>query len=81
VGDEADVDAVAPWAHAAAHSGLRVQSAGLLLVDTSFVYPGHGCCAGLLPDRVRCQRRQHRRRQRLHRGAAAAVLFPVSPGG
>lgn len=50
VGDEADVDTVALWAHVAARCGLRVQSAGLLLVDTDFVYPGHGCYAGLLRE-------------------------------
>ena len=46
-GTEADVDAVALWLHVAAHAGWRIQSAGLLLIDTSFVYPGHGCYAGL----------------------------------
>ena len=50
VGDEADVDAVALWVHAAARCGLRVQSAGLLLVDTGFIYPGHGCYAGLFRE-------------------------------
>lgn len=48
--DEADVDVVALWAHVAARSGLRVQSAGLLLVDTDFIYPGHGCYAGLFRE-------------------------------
>lgn len=46
-GTEADVDTVAAWLHVAARNGLRVQSAGLLLVDTGFVYPGHGLYAGL----------------------------------
>lgn len=50
VGTEADVDAVALWAHLTAHCGLRVQSVGLLLVDTGFIYPGHGCYAGLLRE-------------------------------
>jgi len=50
VGNEADVDAVALWAHVAARAGLRVQSVGLLLVDTDFIYPGHGCHAGLLRE-------------------------------
>ncbi|MCO5975293.1 DUF2779 domain-containing protein [Ideonella oryzae] len=50
VGTEADVDAVALWAHVAARCGLRVQSVGLLLVDTGFIYPGHGCYAGLLRE-------------------------------
>jgi hypothetical protein len=50
VGDEADVDTVALWAHVAARSGLRIQSVGLLLVDTDFVYPGHGCYAGLFRE-------------------------------
>jgi len=50
VADEADVDAVALWAHVAARCGLRVQSAGLLLVDTDFIYPGHGCYAGLFRE-------------------------------
>ncbi|WP_028998613.1 DUF2779 domain-containing protein [Azohydromonas australica] len=46
-GTDADVDAVALWLHVMARNALRVQSAGLLLIDTSFVYPGHGCYAGL----------------------------------
>ncbi|WP_066342161.1 DUF2779 domain-containing protein [Azohydromonas lata] len=46
-GSEADVDAVALWAHVLSRNALRVQSAGLMLVDTAFVYPGHGCYAGL----------------------------------
>ena len=50
VGDEADVDAMALWVHVASRCGLRVQSAGLLLVDTDFIYPGHGCYAGLFRE-------------------------------
>ncbi|WP_148289898.1 hypothetical protein [Ideonella sp. B508-1] len=50
VGTEADVDTVALWAHVAARCGLRVQTVGLLLVDTGFIYPGHGCYAGLLRE-------------------------------
>jgi Domain of unknown function(DUF2779) len=50
VGDDADVDAVALWAHVAARCGLRVQSVGMLLVDTDFIYPGHGCYAGLFRE-------------------------------
>jgi Domain of unknown function(DUF2779) len=50
VGDEADVDAVALWAHVAARCGLRVAGVGLLLVDTDFIYPGHGCHAGLFRE-------------------------------
>jgi hypothetical protein len=50
VGDEADVDAMALWLHVAARCGLRVQSVGLLLVDTDFLYPGHGCYAGLFRE-------------------------------
>jgi hypothetical protein len=50
VGDDADLDTVALWAHVAARSGLRIQSVGLLLVDTDFVYPGHGCYAGLFRE-------------------------------
>lgn len=50
VGDEADVDQVALWTHVAARNGLRIQSAGLLLVDTDFVYPGLGCYSGLLRE-------------------------------
>lgn len=46
-GTDADVDAVALWWHVALQSGLRVQSGGLLLLDTGFVYPGHGLYAGL----------------------------------
>lgn len=47
VGTDADVDVVAFWTHVAARCGLRVQSAGLMLIDTDFVYPGMGCYAGL----------------------------------
>ena len=50
VGDDADVDTVALWTHVAARCGLRVQSMGLLLVDTDFTYPGHGCYAGLFRE-------------------------------
>lgn len=50
VGDEADVDAVALWTHVASHAGWRVQSVALLLVDIDFVYPGHGCYAGLFRE-------------------------------
>ncbi len=50
VADEADVDAAALWAHVAAHNGLRVQGVGLLLVDTGFIYPGHGCYAGIFRE-------------------------------
>lgn len=50
VGDESDVDTVALWTHVAARCGFAVQSAGLLLVDTDFVYPGHGCYAGLFRE-------------------------------
>lgn len=50
VGDESDVDTVAFWTHVAARCGLRVQSVGLLLVDTDFTYPGHGCYAGLFRE-------------------------------
>ena len=50
VGDEADVDDMALWAHVAARCGLRVQSVGLLLVDIDFIYPGHGCYAGLFRE-------------------------------
>lgn len=49
-GDEADVDAVALWTHVAARCGLRVQSVGLLLVDTDFTFPGHNCYAGLFRE-------------------------------
>jgi hypothetical protein len=50
VGDDADVDAVALWAHVAARCGVRIEAWGLLLVDTDFVYPGHGCYAGILRE-------------------------------
>ncbi|MDT7838779.1 DUF2779 domain-containing protein [Aquabacterium sp. OR-4] len=49
-GNEADVDAAALWAHVAARSGLRLQGVALRLVDTDFVYPGHGLYAGLYRD-------------------------------
>lgn len=47
---EADVDVALLWAHVAARCGLPLESAGLLLVDTGFVYPGHGCYAGLFRE-------------------------------
>ncbi len=50
VGDDSDVDAVALWTHVAARCGFAVQSVGLLLVDTDFIYPGHGCYAGLFRE-------------------------------
>jgi len=50
IGDDADVDTAALWTHVAARCGLRVQSAGLLLIDTDFTYPGHGCYAGLFRE-------------------------------
>ena len=50
VGEDADVDDVAFWTHVAALCGLRIQSVGLLLVDTDFIYPGHACYAGLLRE-------------------------------
>ncbi len=50
VGDESDVDDVALWVHVAARCGLRLVNVGLLLVDTDFVYPGHGCYAGLFRE-------------------------------
>lgn len=50
VGTQADVDTVALWAHVVARSGLRLQSAGLMLVDTDFIYPGYGCYAGLFRE-------------------------------
>ena len=50
VGNDADIDQVALWTHVAARHGLRIQSAGLLLVDTDFVYPGLACYAGLLRE-------------------------------
>jgi hypothetical protein len=49
-GNEADVDAAALWAHVAARNGLRLQGVALRLVDTDFVYPGHGLYAGLYRD-------------------------------
>ena len=44
------MDDVALWTHVAARCGFAVQSVGLLLVDTDFVYPGHGCYAGLFRE-------------------------------
>jgi hypothetical protein len=50
VADDSDVDAVALWTHVAARCGLRIQSVGLLLVNTDFIYPGHGCYAGVFRE-------------------------------
>jgi hypothetical protein len=49
-GDDSDIDTVALWTHVAARCGFAVQGAGLLLVDTDFIYPGHGCYAGLFRE-------------------------------
>ncbi|WP_157271908.1 DUF2779 domain-containing protein [Azohydromonas aeria] len=49
-GTDADVDTVALWLHVVARNVLRVQGAGLMLIDTGFVYPGHGCYAGLFRE-------------------------------
>ncbi|MDR3369506.1 DUF2779 domain-containing protein [Rhodoferax sp.] len=50
VGEDSDVDDVALWTHVAARCGLRIQSVGLLLVNTDFIYPGHGCYAGVFRE-------------------------------
>ena len=50
VADDADVDALAFAAHVAARAGWRLQSAGLLLIDSDFLYPGLGCYAGLFRE-------------------------------
>ena len=50
VADDSDVDTVAFWTEVASRCGLRIQSAGLLLIDTDFIYPGHGCYAGLFRE-------------------------------
>ncbi|MBQ0933049.1 DUF2779 domain-containing protein [Ideonella sp. 4Y11] len=50
VADAPDVDALAWAAHVAARAGWRLQSVGLLLIDTDFLYPGLGCYAGLFRE-------------------------------
>jgi hypothetical protein len=50
VGEDSDVDDVALWTHVAARCGLRIQNVGLLLVNTDFIYPGHGCYAGVFRE-------------------------------
>lgn len=50
VADEPDVDALAWAAHVVARAGWRLQSVGLLLIDTDFLYPGLGCYAGLFRE-------------------------------
>ena len=50
VAEDSDVDAVALWTHVAAKCGLRIQSVGLLLVNTDFIYPGHACYAGVFRE-------------------------------
>jgi hypothetical protein len=49
-GSDLDVDLVAWWTHIAARAGLRVQSMVMMLVEPDFIYPGHGCLAGVFRE-------------------------------
>lgn len=49
-GNDDDVDTIAWWTHVAAHAGVRVQGMVLMLIDQDFVYPGHGCLAGVFRE-------------------------------
>jgi len=46
-GDEIDVDQLALWAELAERRGLPVSALTLALINTDFLYPGHGLYAGL----------------------------------
>lgn len=47
VGDEIDVDHLVLWAELLERQGVPVSALTLALVDTDFIYPGHGLYAGL----------------------------------
>ncbi len=47
VGHEVDVDQLVLWARLVERLGVPVAGVGLLLIDTDFVYPGHGLYAGV----------------------------------
>jgi len=49
-GDDDDVDRVAWWTHVAARAGVRIQGMVLMLVEQDFIYPGHGCLAGVFRE-------------------------------
>jgi Domain of unknown function(DUF2779) len=49
-GDDDDVDQIAWWTHVAARSGVRIQGMVLMLIEQDFIYPGHGCLAGVFRE-------------------------------
>ena len=49
-GHDDDIDLLAWWTHVAAHAGVRVQGMHLMLIEQDFVYPGHGCMAGVFRE-------------------------------
>ncbi|MEY4763349.1 MAG: hypothetical protein RI907_22 [Pseudomonadota bacterium] len=49
-GNDDDVDTIAWWTHVAAHAGVRLQGMVLMLIEQDFVYPGHGCLAGVFRE-------------------------------
>jgi len=49
-GKDDDIDLIAWWTHVAARSGVRVQGMHLMLIEQDFVYPGHGCMAGVFRE-------------------------------
>jgi hypothetical protein len=49
-GNDDDIDLIAWWTHVAARSGVRVQGMHLMLIEQDFVYPGHGCMAGVFRE-------------------------------
>jgi Domain of unknown function(DUF2779) len=49
-GDDGDVDRIAWWTHVAARAGVRIQGMVLMLIEQDFIYPGHGCLAGVFRE-------------------------------
>jgi Domain of unknown function(DUF2779) len=49
-GNDDDIDLIAWWTHVAARSGVRVHGVHLMLIEQDFVYPGHGCMAGVFRE-------------------------------
>ncbi len=49
-GDDDDVDLIAWWTHVAARAGVRIQGMVLMLIEQDFIYPGHGCLAGVFRE-------------------------------
>ncbi len=50
VGKDDDLDLIAWWTHVAARAGVRIQGMVLMLIEQDFIYPGHGCMAGVFRE-------------------------------